>query len=295
MTKILVCGAKGQLGSSIKEIAGSSPDFRFDFTDVEELDILDSISLNLYVKETKPGFIINCAAYTQVDKAETEQDKAFLLNADAVRNLLNAAHHCDARLIHISTDYVFSGRNHLPYKETDLPDPDSVYGLSKLKGEMNLGDADSAMIIRTSWLYSLYGHNFLKTILRLGNEKDQIKMVCDQIGTPTFAGDLAEAILRIIKGSTEDSSHFKSGIYHYSNEGVASWYDFAKEIIDLAGLKTRVLPIETDEYPLPAPRPQYSVLNKKKIRDTFGIVIPHWKDSLENVLKDKRQKDKVKS
>ncbi len=284
MTKILVCGAKGQLGSSIKEIAGNFPGFIFDFTDVEELDILDSLSLNLYVKESRPGFIINCAAYTAVDKAEADRDKAFLLNAEAVNNIVNAARHCDSKIIHISTDYIFNGRNHKPYTELDLPDPDSVYGLSKLKGEMYFTNDHPGLIIRTSWLYSQFGHNFMKTVLRLGKEHDVIKMVFDQVGTPTYAGDLADAILQIIKISSEEPSRFKTGIYHYSNEGVASWYDFAKEIIELSNLKTRVLPIETTDYPLPAPRPQYSVLNKKKIRDTFGIEIPHWKDSLQVCL-----------
>jgi dTDP-4-dehydrorhamnose reductase len=283
MTKILVCGAKGQLGSSLSELAVNYPDFTFDFTDVEELDILDSISLNLYVKETRPGFIIN-AAYTLVDKAETEHEKAFLLNAEAVKNLLNASYLSDSRLIHISTDYVFNGRNHIPYKENDIPDPDSVYGQSKLKGEMYLADSPSALIIRTSWLYSQFGHNFMKTVLRLGSEKDEVRMIYDQVGTPTMAGDLADAILQIVKITSEDASRFIPGIYHYSNEGITSWYDFAKEIIDLSGLKTRVLPIETSDYPLPAPRPQYSVLNKKKIQDTFGIGIPHWKDSLKKCI-----------
>jgi dTDP-4-dehydrorhamnose reductase len=287
MPRILVCGAKGQLGSSLKELAVKYPDFAFDFTDVEELDILDSDSLNLYVSKTNPFFIINCAAFTAVDKAESEREKAFHLNAEAVKNLLSAANHFNARLIHISTDYVFNGRNHLPYKENELTDPDSVYGLSKLKGEMFLADASNALIIRTSWLYSQYGHNFMKTVLRLGHEKDEIRIVYDQVGTPTFAGDLAEAILHIVKVTTDNSAAFISGVYHYSNEGVASWYDFAKEILELEGLKTHVLPIETYEYPLPAPRPQYSVLNKRKIKDTFGIVIPHWKDSLRKCIKNK--------
>ncbi len=284
MTKILVCGAKGQLGSSIRELAENYSQFSFDFTDYEELNILDPLALNLYMKETNPSFIINCAAYTLVDKAETDQEKAFQLNAEAVKNLIGAVNMVDAKLIHISTDYVFNGRNHLPYKETDMPDPDSVYGLSKLKGEMYLSGLSSSIIIRTSWLYSNFGHNFLKTVLRLGNEKEEIRMIFDQIGTPTFAGDLAGAILQIIKITAKDSLKFISGVYHFSNEGVASWYDFAKEIIDLGGLKARVLPIETTEYPLPAPRPQYSVLNKKKIKDTFGIEIRHWKDALTECM-----------
>jgi len=284
MTKILVCGAKGQLGSSLSEIAANYPEFNLDLTDIENLDILDPISLEHYVKETKPAYIINCAAYTAVDKAETEREKAFSLNAEAVKNLLNAANQFSIRLIHISTDYVFNGRNHNPYKEHDITDPDSVYGLSKLKGEMYLEDSENAIIIRTSWLYSQFGQNFMKTVLRIGGSMDEIKIVFDQIGTPTFAGDLAECILKIIKISEENSSRFAPGIYHYSNEGVASWYDFALEIVNMQGLKTKVKPIETSEYPLPAPRPQYSVLNKRKIKDTFGIVIPHWKDSLRKCL-----------
>lgn len=287
MIKILVCGAKGQLGSTFAELANENPEFAFDFTDVEELDILDAAALNLYIKETSPSFIINCAAFTQVDKAESQSEKAFLLNAEAVKNLLQASKLCKARLIHVSTDYVFNGRAHLPYREADLPDPDSVYGLSKLKGEMYLTESDTSIIIRTAWLYSLYGQNFLKTVLRLCKEKEEIRIVFDQIGTPTFAGDLAKAILQIIKISSTDISRFKAGVYHFSNEGVASWYDFAKEIVDIAGLKTKVVPIETVEYPLPAPRPQYSVLNKKKIRDTFGIEIRHWKDSLKKCMSGK--------
>jgi dTDP-4-dehydrorhamnose reductase len=284
MIKILVCGAKGQLGSSISEIKDKFPDFIFDFTDVEELDILDSASLNLYVKETQPSFIINCAAFTSVDKAESEPDKAFLLNAEAVKNLHTAATLVDAYLIHISTDYVFNGRNYIPYRETDFPDPDSVYGISKLKGELYLSYSPIALIIRTAWLYSSFGNNFMKTVLQLGNEREEIRMIYDQVGTPTYAGDLADAILKIIQITSRDPADFIPGIYHYSNEGVTSWYDFAKEIIDLAELKARVIPIETTEYPLPAPRPQYSVLNKRKIRDTFGIGIPHWKDSLKSCL-----------
>ncbi len=284
MTKILICGAKGQLGSSIRELENKYPDFSLDFTDVEELDILDAVSLTIYIKQTRPDYIINCAAYTAVDAAEKDQEKAFLLNSQAVLNLQSAAKQVSAFFIHISTDYVFNGRNYIPYKESDHPDPDSVYGISKLKGEMNLSGLNNSIIIRTSWLYSLFGHNFLKTILRIGKEKEELKIVFDQVGTPTFAGDLADTVLQIILQSTKDSSRFIPGIYHYSNEGVASWYDFAREIIEIAGLKTRILPIETSEYPLPAPRPQYSVLNKKKIRDTFGIEIRHWKEALKDCI-----------
>jgi len=284
MVKILVCGSRGQLGSSLKDIENNYPLFNFSFTDVEELDILDVFSLSQYVKTQRPDYIINCAAYTAVEKAETDKERAFQVNAEAVNNLLNAANVCNARLIHISTDYVFSGRNHIPYNESDVTDPDSVYGLSKLKAEMHLENSENAIVIRTSWLYSQYGHNFLKTVLRLGSTLDEIRMVFDQVGTPTFAGDLADVILKIISISSEKPEKFVSGIYHYSNEGVASWYDFASEISLLRGLKAKVFPIETYEYPLPAPRPQYSVLNKRKIKDTYSIVIPHWKESLKKCL-----------
>jgi dTDP-4-dehydrorhamnose reductase len=284
MTKILVCGAKGQLGSSIRDLSGNYPDLQIIYTDVEELDILDSLAVSLYIKETKPAYIINCAAFTMVDRAESEKEKSFRLNADAVKILHQAAQQADSKLIHISTDYVFNGKSNRPYVETDLPEPDSVYGIGKLKGEMFLIGSDRALIIRTSWLYSSYGHNFLKTVLRLGNERPEIKMVCDQIGTPTFAGDLADAILLIIQKCESGKSDFLPGIYHYSNEGVASWYDFAMEIINLAGLNAKVIPIETFEYPLPAHRPAYSVLNKKKIIHTFGITVRHWKEALRECL-----------
>jgi dTDP-4-dehydrorhamnose reductase len=289
MIRILVCGSKGQLGCSLKAISGKYPDFEFRFTDLEDLNILDSPAVSLFVKELKPAYIINCAAYTQVDKAESESEKAFQLNAEGVRNLINSANLSNSRLIHISTDYVFNGKNHLPYRESDVPHPDSVYGLSKLKGEIYLYNSPLALIIRTSWLYSRYGHNFLKTVLRLAEEHGEIKMIYDQIGTPTLSDDLASAILEIIRISESEPERFIPGIYHYSNEGVASWYDFAKEILNLAGLNTRVVPIETSEYPLPAPRPHYSVLDKKKIRNTFGIEIRHWKDALRDFFRETRQ------
>ncbi|MCB8994831.1 MAG: dTDP-4-dehydrorhamnose reductase [Bacteroidales bacterium] len=284
MTKILVCGANGQLGSSLKDLSGKFVDFHFDFTDIDELDLTDSVSLESYIARTLPDYIINCAAYTSVDKAEAEPEKAFLLNAEVVNNLYKAAVKSDSKLIHISTDYVFNGRNYRPYTESDLPDPDSVYGLSKLKGESYLSDIKNSMIIRTSWLYSKFGNNFLKTILRLCSEREEIRIVFDQVGTPTWAGDLAEALLEIVEKTGKSGSDFKGGIYHYSNEGVASWYDFAKEIIDIRNTGTKIMPIETRDYPLPAPRPPFSVLNKGKIRNSFGIAIPNWKDSLHICL-----------
>lgn len=279
-TRIWVSGSKGQLGQSIRELSHSFPGLYFDFTDVEELDILDLPAVRLFVKSNRPDYIINCAAYTHVDNAEKDTIKAFQINADGPGNLQEAAKTSQARLIHISTDYVFNGRNYKPYTEEDIADPESAYGISKLKGEMILANSPFSLIIRTSWLYSEYGNNFLKTVLRLARENDRIRMVCDQTGTPTYASDLGDAILRIINICAQTPGLFIPGLFHYSNEGTASWYDFAKEIVHLSGMKTEVVPIETHEYPLPAKRPYYSVLNKRKIRNTFGISIRHWKDAL---------------
>jgi len=284
MIKILVTGALGQLGSSIKFVSGKRKDFRFDYTDYAELDISNLATVKNYVSDTTPDYIINCAAYTAVDKAQTEQELCFRLNAEAVKNLRLAANQNNSRIIHISTDYVFNGRGKKPYTEEDIPEPDSVYGQSKLKGELYLqGDANT-IIIRTSWLYSQFGNNFLKTITRLGKERDEIRVVYDQTGTPTYAPDLAKAILSIIDFTETHGNNFIPGIYHYSNEGNTNWYEFAREIIDSLKLNCRVTAIETKDYPTAAPRPGYSVLNKAKIRNTFGLKIPHWKESLRECI-----------
>ncbi|MGB1703011.1 MAG: dTDP-4-dehydrorhamnose reductase, partial [Cycloclasticus sp.] len=239
-----------------------------------------------YFKEHAVDIIINCAAYTAVDKAESEQQLADQVNHLAVRQLANTALAQQAKLIHISTDYVFSGKHFKPYEETDAVDPQSIYGLSKLKGEQALSQIMpiNAMIIRTSWVFSEFGHNFVKTMLRLSEQREELNVIYDQVGTPTYAGDLAQAILRIIKNNTFSQTNLKTDIYHYTNEGVCSWYDFACSVFEISHKKCLVKPIETKEYPTPAKRPNYSLLNKSKIKQTYGINIPYWKDSLKQCL-----------
>lgn len=276
---ILVTGANGQLGSEIREIAGQFPYLNFCFTDVAELDITNEAAVHDFLATHKISHIINCAAYTAVDKAEQEPQLAKLINSDAVGILSRAAMSHHIFLIHISTDYVFDGAGHLPYKENDPTAPVSQYATSKYLGEQQiLQFSQNAMIIRTSWLYSSYGHNFVKTIMKYGKERGFLKVVFDQVGTPTYTGDLAKSILHIIS-----SGHQPEGveIYHFSNEGVCSWYDFALAILEFSGIPCKVLPIETYEYPLPAQRPWYSVFNKKKIKERFQLEIPHWRDSLK--------------
>lgn len=283
MKTILVTGANGQLGHSIRLSAGASGDFRFLFTDVDTLDICNKEFLLSYVQANDVGYIINCAAYTAVDEAEDKELLALRINSEAVRNLGEASQSAGIRMIHISTDYVFDGTNSLPYVENDYTCPVSVYGRSKQMGEMFLrAVCPEAVIIRTSWLYSAFGNNFVKTMLRLGKERDELQVVFDQIGTPTYAGDLASAILSVVRSA--EAGNFKAGIYHYSNEGVCSWYDFARKIFQFANTACRVFPIETKDYPTRAVRPQYSVLNKKKIKTTYGLNIPHWEDSLHRMI-----------
>jgi dTDP-4-dehydrorhamnose reductase len=284
MIKILVTGAGGQLGSSIKFVAEKRSDFLFDYTDLNELDICNLNSLKNYLSKTAPDYIVNCAAYTAVDKAESEQELCFQLNAEAVKNLREAASLINSKIIHISTDYVFNGRNNKPYLEEDIPDPGSIYGQSKLKGEIYLKGDPNSIIIRTSWLYSQFGGNFLKTMVRYGRERDELRVVYDQTGTPTYAPDLAKAIIAIISYSESYGKTFLPGIYHYSNEGITNWFDFAWEIIESLKINCRVTPIETKDFPTAAPRPVYSVLNKDKIRKAFGLEIPHWKVSLRECL-----------
>ncbi|GAB4286732.1 MAG: dTDP-4-dehydrorhamnose reductase [Marinilabiliales bacterium] len=282
MVNILITGAKGQLGSEIKEISANY-NFNFDFTDVEELDITEINKLNAYIKNKSFHYIINCAAYTAVDKAETEPEKANLINKTAVKNLVDVCLNNKIRLIHISTDYVFDGKNYKPYKENDPVSPQSVYGKTKLAGENAIiGSSIEYMILRTSWLYSRFGHNFVKTMLRLGKERDNISVVADQVGSPTNAADLAKAILNIIKAVDTELNDFKTGVYHYSNYGACSWYDFAKFIHKLGGIKCNIKPVSSEEYQVPAKRPYYSVLDKSKIVNTYNIEIPFWFESLEN-------------
>ncbi|MDR1226458.1 MAG: dTDP-4-dehydrorhamnose reductase [Prevotellaceae bacterium] len=281
MQKILVTGANGQLGSEIKECAKSTVGFKFLFADVAELDITNITQVKAFCEQHKPNFIINCAANTAVDKIETEYASALGLNTSAVKDLAETAERIQAYFIHISTDYVFDGKNYLPYKEGDVTNPQTKYGISKWLGEKQALAYDKSMVIRTSWLYSTFGNNFVKTMLRLGAEKPTLNVVFDQVGTPTNAADLAACIVSIIAKVYSGKSEFISGVYHYSNEGVCSWYDFACEIMKFGKRPCKVVPIESRDYPTPAKRPYYSVLNKTKIKSTYGIEIPHWRSSLE--------------
>jgi len=281
MTTILVTGGNGQLASCIKDVEKEYDDLNIIYTDHLELDICELNQIQTFFKSNPQiNYCINCAAYTAVDKAETEAEKAFEINATGAKNLAQVCNDHDAILIHVSTDFVFDGEKNEPYTETDVANPISVYGASKLQGEVEIQQAlKEYFIIRTSWLYSEYGNNFMKTMLRLAETRDGISVVSDQIGTPTYAGDLAEIIIQIINTKTE-----KYGIYHYSNEGVASWFEFAKEIFKLTKNKIKVNPIPSIEYLTPAKRPKYSVLDKKKIIDVFKIDIPFWRESLKKVI-----------
>jgi dTDP-4-dehydrorhamnose reductase len=279
--KILITGSNGQLGSEIRKISDQYPILKFAFTDVAELDITDPWKVADYLAIFKPQFLVNCAAYTAVDKAETDIDTATLLNTTAVRILAEQSAEIGCKMIHISTDYVFDGKGPRPYGEDDPVDPQSVYGKTKLEGELLcLKYNPESLIIRTSWLYSAFGNNFVKTMLRLGNEKPELGVIADQIGSPTNAADLANAILTIISSVESGEKSFERGIYHYSNEGVASWYDFTKAIFDIKGINCLVKPIASEDYPSPVKRPPYSVLNKSKIKLIFGLQIPYWRDSL---------------
>lgn len=283
MKNILVTGANGQLGSEFQALASIYNNFTFHFCDSQSLDITNKEDLVRYGKENKFDGIINCAAYTAVDKAEEESDKAHLINATAVENLVSLARQKNAYLIHISTDFVFDGQKNTPYMEHDKPSPLGHYGHSKLAGEHHALEYERSLVIRTSWLYSSYGNNFVKTMIRLGQEKESLGVVYDQTGTPTYARDLAKAILQIIDLSSEKGT-LATGTYHFSNEGVCSWYDLAHAIMKTKKLKCRVHPIQTKEYPVPATRPTYSVLNKNKIKKTYNLAIPHWYDSLLECL-----------
>jgi len=286
MINILVTGSNGQLGNEFRKLSSDASDFNFVFTDIAELDITNPEAIEALMKSENISVIINCAAYTAVDKAETETVLAYRINAEAPGNLATAAFNFNALLVHISTDYVFSGEGFRPYTENISCDPRSTYGMSKLKGEIAVIDSGCRhIIIRTSWLYSAFGNNFIKTVRKYGRERGHLNMIYDQIGTPTHAADLAGAILAIIPQYKDR----KSEIYHYSNEGVCSWYDFALEILDQSGIKCTVAPITTFEYPLPAVRPFYSVLNKGKIKKDFNIKIPHWKESFTRCLKELEQ------
>lgn len=275
---ILITGSNGQLGCELKELLHYHPQFQGLYTDVDLLDITSSDSIENYLKNNTVDILINCAAYTAVDRAEDDLNASQQINAISPKLLGQACTKHGIALIHISTDYVFPGTNCLPYTEVDPTGPTTQYGKTKLAGEQSLLKVcPNAIIIRTAWLYSSYGNNFVKTMLRLSTEREYLKVVCDQIGTPTYAADLAAAIIAII-----EFPQWQPGIYHFTNEGVASWYDFSKAIFDIAKVKDcRVVPCSTDQYPTRAKRPQYSVLDKAHIKETFGIQIPYWRDSLE--------------
>ena len=281
---ILVTGANGQLGNEMQVLARENLQHTYFFTDVQELDICDEQAVYAYVSEHKIDIIVNCAAYTAVDKAEDNVELCDKLNNIAPGYLARAAQANGAAMIQVSTDYVFDGTAHIPYTEEEPTCPASVYGSTKLAGEQNVMDhCEKAMVIRTAWLYSIYGNNFVKTMIRLGQERDSLGVIFDQIGTPTYANDLAQAIFAAInKGVVR-------GIYHFSDEGVCSWYDFTVAIHRLAGIAScKVKPLHTADYPAKAPRPHYSVLDKTKIKDTFGIEIPHWEESLKSCINQLR-------
>lgn len=278
--KILITGANGQLGNEMRIALAAHPQLQAIYTDVAELDICNRQELQTFVATHSPTHIVNCAAYTAVDKAESDEANAHKINALAVENIAHVAAAAGVKVIHISTDYVFDGTGHTPYSESDNACPHTVYGKTKLLGEqLLLQHAPESIVIRTAWLYSSFGNNFVKTMLRLGSERPTLNVVADQIGSPTYAADLAQAIVQILQHDT-----WVPGIYHFTNEGVCSWYDFAHTILQLAGKTCSVQPITTSEYPTPTPRPAYSVLSKQRIKSTYKITIPHWSDSLKRCL-----------
>ena len=280
MKNVLITGANGQLGNEMRVLSTEHKEYAYFFTDVAELDICNEQAVLDFVKANDIHVIVNCAAYTAVDNAEDNVELCTMLNADAVGYLAKAAEACGAEFIQISTDYVFDGTAHVPYQETEPTCPNSVYGRTKLAGEQNaLSLCTRAMVIRTAWLYSTFGNNFVKTMIRLGKERDSLGVIFDQIGTPTYARDLARAIFAAIRQGVVP------GVYHFSNEGVCSWYDFTKAIHRLAGITTcSVKPLHTSEYPTKAKRPHYSVLDKTKIKETYHIEIPYWMDSLQSCI-----------
>lgn len=276
---ILVTGCKGQLGNELQQLASSYPSFDFIFNDKEELDITSAADVNAFFEANKMNYCINAAAYTAVDKAETDQDIALAVNETAVANLANACAAHGARFLHVSTDYVFDGNASEPYLEDGEVNPVNFYGETKLRGEKAALANASSIIVRTSWVYSKFGNNFVKTMLRLMGERESLNVVSDQVGSPTYAADLAKALLDMVVAIDANPS-LPGGIYHYSNEGVISWYDFAVAIAEISGSKCQVNPIPTSAYPTPAKRPAYSVLSKEKIKRDFVVEIPAWRDSL---------------
>lgn len=278
---ILITGANGQLGHEMQNVLAGNDAFEALPTDVAELDITNATAIDDFFNRHQVDYLVNCAAYTAVDKAEDNPELCQKLNAEAVALLAQACHKHGAKMVQISTDYVFSGTGYRPYQETDDPDPQSVYGTTKLDGERRLlAEAPDSIIIRTAWLYSPYGHNFVKTMMTLPATHPQLKVVADQVGSPTYALDLANAIMAFVT-----APEWHSGIYHFSNEGVISWYDFTKAIHEIAGIEgCHVAPCDTEDYPTRATRPHYSVLSKNKIKATLGIEVPYWRDSLKHCI-----------
>lgn len=275
---ILITGANGQLGNMMRLLSVESKSDSYFFTDVAELDITKLNDIRAFVKNNNINIIVNCAAYTNVDKAEDDVELADLINNKAVENLAVAAKECDCALIHVSTDYVFSGKGNLPCTEEQVTSPLGIYGKTKLDGELAVQKtACKYLIFRTAWLYSEFGNNFVKTMIRLTTEKDSLKVVVDQVGSPTYAGDLANLIFSIIEKRQHEEYQ---GIYHFSNEGVCSWYDFAKEISSIAGTDCNIQPCHSDEFPSKVTRPAFSVLDKTKVKNDFQFAVPYWKDSL---------------
>lgn len=278
--KILVTGANGQLGNELKLLLEASLPGQTIYTDRDELDLTDAKAVEAFLIDNDITHVVNCAAYTAVDRAEEEKSECAAINTDAVKNLAMAADANGAKIIHISTDYVFDGTNHRPYRESDKVNPISQYGTTKRKGETALlALAPESIIIRTAWLYSSFGNNFVKTMLRLADKNPEVRVISDQIGTPTYARDLAKAIVTILR-----SQQWVAGIYHFTNEGAASWYDFAHAIFRIAGKKVKLTPIPTEDYPTPATRPAYSILDRSRIKATYGVEIPHWEDSLRDCM-----------
>ena len=282
MKTILVTGSDGQLGNEINSLKHNFKNFNFIFTDKGDLDITNPKELSIFFEDNKIDYCINAAAYTAVDKAEEDMEMAFMLNSEAVLYLVDACAINNTKLIQISTDFVFDGKANKSLKEDDTANPLSVYGFSKLKGE-EIALQNNALVIRTSWLYSTFGNNFVKTMIKLGSERDELNIIDDQIGTPTYAKDLAEMILFLIENFDKDKL---SGLYHFSNDGKASWYDFAVEIFRIKGIECKVNPIPTTEYPTPAERPKYSVMDKSKIKYIFSIALKDWKLSLRRCLNE---------
>lgn len=285
MAIILITGANGQLGNELKIVSKNFYGYDFIFTDIDSLNITSAEQTADFIQKSKPDWIINCAAYNLVDKAESEPEMAMLINGTAVKNITEVIKGSECRFIHVSSDYIYDGKSNVPYNEYSQSNPLSAYGRSKMAGEKYALVHQGSMIIRTSWLYSSFGNNFVKTILRHAKEKESLRVVFDQTGTPTYAADLAGAIMSIISGVIRNQIALNAGIYNYSNEGVCTWYDFAIEIIREAGLSCHVNPVLTKDYQLAAQRPAYSVMDKSKIKDNYGLSIPHWRTSLEKCMK----------